>query len=108
MLFEQAGQIVDRDPKQVALEESIIEALRRNKGKLTQRDLWFRSSAQRHSRELFVATLDALVLCARILRQPTKRINQFIYCLPKDKRRSERAAARRAIQIQEPLRPEAA
>jgi len=88
-----AGEIVDLDPAAAALDESILCALRRW-GPTSQSDLWFRSSAQRGTREAFVASLDRLVDGGHIIRQATRHKNRWIYRVSPDRRRRARAIER--------------
>lgn len=97
------GDTLDLDPAAAALDESLLRALRRW-GPSSQADLWYRSSAQLGTREAFTASLDRLVDGSHIVRQATNRKNRFIYRVSPDKRRSERAAARRREVA--PLTPE--
>jgi len=93
MLCEHLGQVVDQDPKIIAFENSVVKALRL-RGPLRQRDLWFRSAAQRVGREVFESTLDSLVERGIIVRESTNRVNTFLYRMAPDRRRRERAIER--------------
>ncbi len=93
MLIEHLGQLVDIDPKVASIENSIVKALRTH-GPLRQRDLWFRSGAQRVGREMFVQALDSLAVNRVIVRQSTNRVNAYIFRMAPDARRRERAQRR--------------
>lgn len=97
MELEHFGEIVNMDPAAAALDESIVRALRL-RGPTSQRDLWFRSSAQNGSREEFLASLDRLVEEGRIIRQGTPRKNRFIFRMAPDKRRAAKREA--ALEVQ--------
>jgi hypothetical protein len=93
MLLDHLGEMREIDPVQAAIELSIIRALRRV-GPLKQSDLWYRSSAQSHSRETYHQALESLVERGHIVRITTPRIGVFIYRIAADQRRAERAEAR--------------
>jgi hypothetical protein len=86
MVTEHLGKIVDLDPRTIALENSLVRALRTH-GPLRQRDLWYRSSAPRHGRERFEQAVNSLVERRIIVRQGTNHINSFILRMAPDKRR---------------------
>jgi len=96
MLIEREGEVIEIDPVQAALEESILKALRRH-GPLKQTDLWYRSSAPYHGRKIFNQALESLVQRDAIRRSPTGRVNVFSYRMAPDKKRREKAATRRNI-----------
>ena len=78
MQLECLGEVMNVDPAQASLDESIVRGLRRW-GPSSQRDLWYRSKAQRGTREQFQTALDRLVARGVIVREATNRINRFIY-----------------------------
>jgi hypothetical protein len=93
MLVEHLGETVDIEPRQAALEPSLIRALRRW-GPTRQRDLWYRSSAQLRTDEEYQRALDRLVEKGIITRHSTNRVNSFILRLARDKRKREKAIGR--------------
>ena len=97
MLIELDGQVVDRDPLHVAVEERVVRALRKH-GPTRSRDLWYRSNGQRSGRAVFNAALDSLCERDVIRRMPTPRVGVFIYRVSSDKRRRERAERRQQVQ----------
>jgi len=111
MLLEYEGQTVDRDPAEVALEQSILRSLRR-RGPLRQKDLFYRSAGQSQGREAFLQAIDRLVQAGLITREVTNYKNSFILRMAPDKRRRERALTReqraKQVEITEPLTPEVA
>lgn len=110
MLLEYEGQMVDRDPSEVALEQSILRSLRSN-GPLRQKDLFYRSAGQSQGREAFLCAVDRLVAAGLITREVTNYKNSFILRMAPDKRRRERAAKRAQVAVPGPagpLTPEAA
>lgn len=80
MKVEHLGELVEIDPKQAALEHSIVNALR-NRGVLKQRTLWFCCAGQRSGPEGFKKALDHLVEKGHIVRMTTNRSNSFTYRL---------------------------
>lgn len=108
MKCEHLGMIVDVDPRVAAYENAVVRALRRH-GPSRQKDLWYRSGAQRVGREMFQQTIDSLVDRGIIVRETTNYKNSFILRMAPDKRLRDRAAARaEKAAITKPLVPEAA
>jgi hypothetical protein len=93
MLLEHDGEVTEMDPRVAAVELSIVKALRQH-GPLRNKDLWYKTSAPYHGRDVFRAALEALVRRDVIRRLPTNRVNAFIYRMAPDKRRRERAELR--------------
>ena len=104
MLIEHLGEVVvASDPSQIALENSLVRALRMH-GPLRQRDLWFRSSAPCYGRARFEHTVTSLVERGVVVSQGTHRKNSFILRLAPDARRR----ARNQVRAQKALTPEVA
>lgn len=106
MLAEHLGVTQEVDPRVATFENIIIRSLRKH-GPSYQKDVWVRTTGRRIGAVQFQAIVDCLVERGVIVRETTTRVNSFRLRMAPDKRRRERASARR-VEIQEPLRPEAA
>lgn len=89
MQLECLGEVMDVDPAQASLDESIVRGLRRW-GPSSQRDLWYRSKAQDGTQEEYRAALDRLVSRGVIVREATNRKNRFILRMAPPRRLREK------------------
>jgi len=76
MLVKHLGDMVDMDPRDAAMQNSILKALKK-RGPMLQKDLYYRSAGQKVGREGFNRALDALCEKRLVIRETTNHVRSF-------------------------------